>query len=279
MSGGDGLAAGMGGQYIEPMSSPTPPNDAHPGKRTAASRPARLWRSLLATAAWPCEVCGSWAGDGLCGDCRRRFAEPWPACCPRCALPCPGGQVCGACLRQPPVFEGCVAAVPYAFPWDHLVARLKFQAQPELAGLLGDLMQRALAKPRTGPFLPAVQCVLPVPLSPARLAERGYNQAWELARRLARRQGLPARADLLLRLRDTPHQVGLSRTERQRNLRDAMWVDTRAGSLAGRHLALVDDVLTTGGTAAAATLALRAAGAASVQVWVLARTPAPSGAG
>ena len=165
--------------------------------------------------------------------------------------------------------------MPYAFPWDRLVVRLKFQAQPELAGLLATVMQKALAAPRTGPALPPVQCVLPVPLSPARLAERGYNQAWELARRLAAGQGLPARADLLLRLRDTPHQVGLPRAERVRNLRDAMWVDARAGSVAGQHLALVDDVLTTGGTATAASLALQAAGAASVQVWVLARTPAP----
>ena len=258
------------------MSSPKPGDGPLAGPLTRA----RLaWRGLWGAATWPCEVCGSWDGDGLCGACRRHFAEQRPAACPRCALPSPAGQVCGACLRQPPVFAGCVAAVAYAFPWDRLVARLKFQAQPELAGLLADVMQRALVAPRTGPALPTVQCVLPVPLSPARLAERGYNQAWELARRLARRQGLPARADLLLRLRDTPHQVGLSRAERHRNLRDAMWVDTRAGSVAGRHLALVDDVLTTGGTAAAATLALRAAGAASVQVWVLARTPAPSGTG
>ena len=236
----------------------------------------RGWRSWLGAAAWPCEVCGSWDGGGLCGDCRCRFAEQGPACCPRCALPSPGGQVCGACLRQPPVFAGCVAAAAYAFPWDRLVLRLKFQAQPELAGLLAEVMHQALNAPHDRPASPAVQCLLPVPLSQARLAERGYNQAWELARRLARRQGLPARADLLLRLRDTPHQLGLSRAERHRNLRDAMWVDPRAGGVAGLHLALVDDVLTTGGTAAAATLALRAAGAASVQVWVLARTPAPA---
>ena len=235
-----------------------------------------MWQRLWGAAAWPCQVCGNWDGDGLCRACRLRFAEQQPACCPRCALPSPAGQVCGACLRRPPVYAACAAAVPYAFPWDRLVARLKFQAQPELAGLLADLMHRALLAPRSGMALPAVHCVLPVPLSPARLAERGYNQAWELARRLARRQGLPARADLLLRLRDTPHQVGLSRPERERNLRDAMWVDPRAGSVAGQHLALVDDVLTTGGTAAAATLALQAAGAASVQVWVLARTPAPA---
>jgi ComF family protein len=118
--------------------------------------------------------------------------------------------------------------------------------------------------------------VLPVPLSPARLRERGYNQAWELARRLAVQRGLPAKAQWLQRLRDTPHQVGLSRSERERNLRDAMWVppEGQAG-VAGQHVALVDDVMTTGMTAAAGARALKAAGAASVQVWVVARTPSP----
>ena len=251
--------------------------DAYPEPLSAANHGVgrrRPWADRWGFAAWPCEVCGQWGGQGLCGDCQARFVDSQPARCPRCALPGAGGRVCGACLRQPPVFAGCVAAVGYAFPWDRLVARLKFQAQPELASLLADVLLPAVAQ--ASAWLPPAQIVLPVPLSPARLAERGYNQAWELARRLARRQGLPARADLLLRLRDTPHQVGLTRHQRERNLRDAMWVDGRAGQLAGRHVALVDDVLTTGGTAAAATLALRAAGAASVQLWVLARTPAPA---
>ena len=223
--------------------------------------------------AWPCEICSQWQGSGLCRDCVQRFAGGQPAVCPRCALPSPEGQVCGACLRQPPPYTACVAAVRYGFPWDRLVARFKFQAQPELASLLAGLMHQALQG--AAPAAAArVDWVLPVPLSPARLAERGYNQAWELARRVARLQGLPARADLLLRLRDTAHQVGLSRHQRERNLHDALWADRRVASLAGRHVALVDDVLTTGGTARAGTLALLDAGAASVQVWVLARTPA-----
>ena len=118
---------------------------------------------------------------------------------------------------------------------------------------------------------------MPVPLSPARLAERGFNQAWELARRVAHRRGLFTESGLLLRLRDTPHQIGLSRRERERNLRDAMWVNPASvARLAQRRVALVDDVMTTGGTAVAATRALLVAGAANVQVWVLARTPPPS---
>ena len=119
--------------------------------------------------------------------------------------------------------------------------------------------------------------MLPVPLSPSRLAERGYNQAWELARRLARWQGLRARAGLLLRLRDTPHQVGLGRTERLANLSDSLWVPPEAEPLLqGRVVALVDDVLTIGATAQAATQALLQAGAAEVRLWVVARTPPPA---
>lgn len=186
---------------------------------------------------------------------------------------------CGRCQHSPPPFQRCVAAVDYAFPWDRLVARFKFQQQAELAGLLAGVLHNALQQSQDSQPLQAapVAAVLPVPLSEARLAERGYNQAWELARRVAARRGLPADAGLLLRLRDTPHQVGLSRSERTRNLHDAMWVDPASRArLAGRELALVDDVLTTGGTAVAATRALLAAGAAGVQVWVVARTPAPA---
>ncbi len=221
----------------------------------------------------PCALCGQWDRAGLCTGCRQRFVDAPAARCPGCALRSPGAQRCGACLRTPPPFHHAAALADYAFPWDRLITRFKFQQQPELAGLLADALAGALDR-QAG--LPPAQWVLPVPLSPARLAERGYNQAWELARRLAARQGLQARADWLQRLRDTPHQVGLGRRARAANLRDTMWVPPEGQRrLAGCEVALVDDVMTTGVTAAAATQALLAAGAAGVQVWVLARTPAP----
>ena len=114
-------------------------------------------------------------------------------------------------------------------------------------------------------------CV-PVPLARERLRERGYNPAWELARRLAREAGLEACADALFRVRDTGHQLGLPRRARSANLRDAFVVAPhRAGWVRGAHLALVDDVMTTGATAEAAVRALLAAGAADVRVWVVAR--------
>jgi len=176
---------------------------------------------------------------------------------------------CSACLLHPPAFDACVTLADYGFPWDRLVARLKFEQQPELARSLAHLLAQAVRQAAPA----AVRLVLPVPLSTARLAERGYNQSWELARHLAARLCLPASAGLLQRWRDSPHQVGASRSQRLANLRDALWVDPlAAAALHGRDVALVDDVLTTGATAQAAALALRAAGARSVQVWVLART-------
>ncbi|OYU94979.1 MAG: phosphoribosyl transferase [Burkholderiales bacterium PBB5] len=228
---------------------------------------------------WPhvahrCRVCLAWGRQSLCGDCLQRFA-PERQRCPRCALPTPQGQPCGSCLHAPPPFAAAVAAVDYGFPWDRLLADFKFNGQPELAAPLAALMVRALIQAAPSP----VQAVVPVPLSGTRLAERGYNQAWELARRLVPAQGAPAWPQGLQRLRDTPHQVGLGRAQRLRNLRDAFWVPPEAqAGLTGRHVALVDDVLTTGVTAAAATQTLLAAGAASVQVWVLARTPPPDAA-
>ncbi|MEK8049837.1 ComF family protein [Ideonella sp. DXS22W] len=242
---------------------------------TAPGLLGKTLRSLRhARPAWPrpCAVCGGWSPTTLCRACLQRFAPERPRCTV-CALPTAQGGVCGGCLQAPPAFVATAAAVDYGFPWDRLIGAFKFQQQPEWATALAGLIDTAVVRHAT---LPDAQCVLPVPLSRERLAERGYNQAWELARRLAARRGLPAGAGWLLRLRDTPHQVGTGRAERLRNLRAAMWVTPEgAAALRGRHVALVDDVLTTGATAQAASLALHAAGAASVQLWVLARTPAP----
>lgn len=250
----------MGGQYIEPM-----PATAGPWWKTLHGGPAR-WP------AWPrpCLICGDWTAATVCHRCRDRFAAPRLRC-PRCAIPTVQAGPCGACLNQPPAYGHAVAAADYGFPWDRLIAAFKFQQQPEWAGVLAGLIDEAISR---HPALPAADCVLPVPLSRPRLSERGYNQAWELARRLAVRRGLPAHAGALLRWKDTPHQVGADRAQRLHNLRSALWVPPDgAAQVAGRQVALVDDVLTTGATAQAAALALHAAGAAGVQVWVVARTP------
>ena len=217
-----------------------------------------------------CEVCRQWSGRALCNDCCARFA-PLAQRCGRCGLRM-GVDVaaCGACLHDPPPFEHTVCAADYGFPWDRLIADFKFNAREDLAGPLAQLLHTAVQASDS----PTPDLVLPIPLSAQRLAERGYNQAWELARRAAQLQGRTARHDLLLRPIDTAHQAGLTRAERQRNLAAAFMVDPRQrATLQGRRVALVDDVMTTGATAREAARTLLRAGATGVDLWMLARTP------
>ncbi len=218
-----------------------------------------------------CEVCRAWGHAGLCVDCVARFAAPAPRCQP-CGLRLGASAVlCGQCLQEPPPFVATQVVADYVFPWDGLITQLKFHGRAELARWLAPLL--AAAVQRSGAT--TVHAVLPVPLAPARLAERGHNQAWELARHAAHELRLPARADLLLRVLDTPRQSTLTRAQRLANLRQAFMLDPRQrSSIAGQHLALVDDVMTTGATAREAAAVLLRGGAASVQLWVLARTPA-----
>jgi ComF family protein len=177
---------------------------------------------------------------------------------------------CGTCRREPPPFEHTVCAADYGFPWDALIAEFKFHGRAELAAVLAERLQAAVRA--AGAPLP--RWVVPVPLAPARLAERGYNQAWELARRLGRSLGLAADPDLLWRPAEQAHQADLNRAERQRNLRSAFMTDPRRrAELHGSRVALVDDVMTTGATAREAAAALLRGGAAAVDVWVVARTP------
>jgi ComF family protein len=181
-----------------------------------------------------------------------------------------GGGPCGRCLRQPPPWSSAITALDYAYPWDRLLAALKFRDGLDLLPWASHTLATAV---RMQP-LPAVDLLVPVPLATARLRERGYNQAWELARGVARELALTTRADLLERLIDTPHQIALPRDQRAANMRGAFGVTAAARTtLPGRRVALIDDVLTTGATLAEASRTLLTAGAVAVQVWVLARTP------
>jgi ComF family protein len=152
---------------------------------------------------------------------------------------------------------------------------MKFRAAMDLVPVLA--AQLAACHQRVGMSPPDL--LLPVPLSKARLRERGYNQSWELARRAANHLNRPAHAHMLSRLKDTPHQLALPLNQRAANVRGAFAVDPRwSDMLKGRNIALIDDVMTTGATAGEAARVLRETGAASVQVWVVARTPAPADA-
>jgi ComF family protein len=220
-----------------------------------------------------CAVCRGWGRTRLCAACLGRYTNRAPRCL-RCAIELPAGPLtCGRCLHDPPPYARCVAAFDYAAPWDHPIARFKFHAALDLGGVFADRLVDAVRASAA----PLPDLILPVPLAEARLRERGYNQAWELARRLGRRLRVSGDATLLLRLRETPHQLALPIEARAGNVRGAFAVEPRRrAELAGRHVALVDDVMTTGATVAEAARVLLAAGAAPVQVWVLARTPRPA---
>ena len=219
-----------------------------------------------------CPLCHQWCNEPLCSACRSRFAARVPRC-PLCALRLPAdGAACPHCSRHPLPFQRSVCAGDYGFPWDRLITRLKFHGEVTEAAPLASALAGAVRE--AGAFGDVL--VLPVPLSRARLAERGLNQSWEIGRRVARELGLAAQADALLRLRDTPHQVGLARAQRLQNLQGALCVEpARQRVIEGRAIALVDDVMTTGATAAACAEVLLRAGATSVRAWVVARTPAP----
>ncbi|MFN7856417.1 MAG: phosphoribosyltransferase family protein [Acidovorax sp.] len=214
-----------------------------------------------------CAVCHAWPSRRICDACAARFAQP-TARCARCALRVPTGvDVCGACLRTPPLADACLAAVDYAYPWADALADFKFRGDPGWARALATLVR---STPWVEPALEAADRVLPVPLSADRLRVRGFNQSALLARELA-----PRKTDTgtLLRLHSTHAQSGLPRAERLRNLSGAFVVEpSRAATLCGQRVALVDDVMTTGATLHAATQALREAGVAHVTTIVLART-------
>jgi ComF family protein len=167
-----------------------------------------------------------------------------------------------------------VAALDYAYPWDKLIHRFKFQGDLAWAHWFAQIMLKA---PGAADCLAQADWCLPIPLSAHRLGERGYNQAWLLTKALTRSQHHKARSDWLIKLVGTPAQHQLDRTERQHNLRAAFATSAHAQpQLAHRSVLLVDDIMTTGATLHAAALALKRAGVARVEALVLARTPAPA---
>jgi ComF family protein len=233
-----------------------------------AGRAARGMRASVECALPPCcALCARATGGAfLCDACAGSIVLPAP--CPRCALPSPGGATCGRCLAHPPAWDAAVAAGAYAFPLDRLVQRLKYGGDLPLAAALGEQLAAAAAARGA---ISRVDVLVPMPLSAQRQRERGCNQAREIARVTSRAAGLPMRGGLA-RSRHAAPQAALPWRERVRNVRGA-FAATRAFD--GERVALVDDVMTSGATAAAAASALRRGGASRVEVWVVARTLPP----
>lgn len=224
----------------------------------------RLFSGLLPQ---DCHLCGRFSGDALlCAACTADLPRLPAALCPVCASPVAlDGRVCGACLARPPHFEATRVAHPYAFPVDHLVQGLKYRHHLPLAKWLAAVLLDHVDAS-------GVDCLMPLPLSPERMRERGFNQAQEIARALARRLGMPLVSDACLRVRDAAAQAGLPWKARQANIRQAF--ECRA-DLAGKRIAVVDDVMTSGATLNEFARVLKLHGALRVENWVAARTLPP----
>jgi len=216
---------------------------------------AQLW------AGQDCALCGKESGlDMLCRSCRSGLPIV-PESCPQCALPSPGGAVCGTCFRTPPHFDRTAALWRYEFPCDRLVHALKYRARLALAGFFADCLASLP--------LPEVDLVVPMPLHKGRLAERGFNQAMEIARSLARRMHWRLGSQCALRLVHTAPQTGLPYAERAKNVRGAFQCFS---DLSGVRVGVVDDVMTTGATLNEFARVLKRAGACRVENFVVART-------
>lgn len=192
--------------------------------------------------------------DGCAGELPR---HDMPAC-PCCALPTPEGQICGRCLRDLPAFDSTSALYSYIFPADVLVRAFKYRHRLSLSRFFVGAV----------PVLPEADVIIPMPLHPRRLSERGFNQALEIARPLARAAGLPLEQGGVVRRRHTPPQAGLDREDRLANLRGAFVCRRRFDGL---RVMVIDDVMTTGASLDALARCLKAAGAVAVHNFVLAR--------
>jgi ComF family protein len=218
-----------------------------------------------------CALCGQACGDVVCAGCQAAYVLGRAGRCGRCANPLASSAhgICAGCLREPPAFDATVAAVDYAPPLDQLVLGLKFGARLPFAPWCARMLRDA-ALATEGLPLPDLLC--PVPLGPARLVERGFNQAQEIARPLAAALGVALHPRLAARIVDTPAQSGVAPDARALNVRGA-FVVLEPELVAGRHVGLVDDVMTSGHTLAALASACKQAGAARVTNFVFARTP------
>ena len=213
------------------------------------------------------------AAMAICTNCEAEL--PWlGGHCQRCALPLSdSGLTCGNCLKNPPSFNRVEAPWRYAFPIDSLITRFKHQAKWPVGRLLGELLSQHLLH-AFDEGLPRPDLLLPVPLADRRQRQRGFNQAAMLAQWLSASLQLPWQYTWLQRVIDTPAQQQLDAATRKRNLRRAFALAPH-GRVAGLHLALIDDVLTTGATAESLARLLSKTGATRVDIYCLARTPKP----
>jgi ComF family protein len=216
-----------------------------------------------------CLLCGGAGAHGmdLCADCRKELPRN-QSCCARCALPlATPAALCGECQRRSPPWDAAWAPFRYGWPLNRLESRFKFGADLAAGRVLSSLWRHE-SRPVALP-----QQIVTVPLHRSRLRHRGYNQVLELARPLARELRLPLCVDAIQRVRRTEAQTELDAVGRRRNVRGAFAL--RGGVVLAPHVALIDDVMTTGATLAECARVLKRAGVQRVDVWALARAGNP----
>lgn len=234
-----------------------------------------LQRGLHTMLPCSCALCGGTAPDTLCTACRRQFFSQTVCRCQQCALPLPDLPLvdaprCGNCLQQAPYFDASIAASDYIAPIDELVIGLKFGGQLALAPLMASLLRDAMLR-QTECDLPDL--LIPVPLANDRLRTRGFNQAIEIGRSLSASLGVPLAINVVMRHRETAPQSLLPLDARHANLRAAFSLtDAARAAVQGRHIGVVDDVMTTGATLQAMAAILKEAGAQRVTNLIFART-------
>ncbi len=233
-----------------------------------------LLQPLLPPRCLICDAPGH-RGMDICERCLRALPHNPHACC-QCALPLasqsPHGTRCGQCLQKPPAFDHAVSLFEYQDDAARLITQLKFHDRLALARLFGQLLCERMLKQGESGHTAGVEALLPVPLHPQRLRQRGFNQSVELARTLQRRLKLPLLRHHVERVRATGHQTGLSAQARRSNIKGAFTVRK---ALPWQHIAIVDDVVTTGSTVNELARVLKKAGVETVSVWSVARAPSP----
>ena len=221
---------------------------------------AELYSNIMPT---PCLLCGaSNAHLSLCDDCIKNLPRLGHTC-PRCASPLNYDTICGQCLHNPPEQDASFSVFQYQAPIDRLITDLKYRDKLFLSRFFAQQMAEQV-KDR-----PLPQLLIPIPLHSRRLRHRGYNQAMELARYLSKQLSIPIGNDILIRVRDTAPQASLPFSERKNNIKRAFAVNNVN---IPTHIALIDDVLTTGHTADVAAKALRQVGVITIELWTIART-------
>ncbi len=216
-----------------------------------------------------CALCASPAQNDICTGCERELPRI-TAACRWCGIPFEGGELCGDCLTDPPAFARCIAPLRYEAPISHLLGAFKYQGNFNYGRILSRLLIERLRQEFRRPEPIAIDAIVPVPLHWSRRWRRGFNQAELIADELSRALNLPMQSRWLRRTRSSAPQQSLDAEARRKNLRDAFHC---SDAVRGLHIAVVDDVVTTGATANVIARTLLAAGAASVEIWCLARTP------